>query len=158
MNIGLIGTKLGMTREFISSGQSVPVTVIKIETGSYRGTDQSGRVLPIVKDFQSFSNKPGGFVTCAVSELPGYEGLDKVRINVPSLTSFQIVAEGEYIKFRDELQKGEKPAETEESDEEAIGRIEGKFNILNEMAEANELTDLDSELPKQACVPVTFVF
>ena len=33
MNIGLIGTKLGMTREFISSGQSVPVTVIKIETG-----------------------------------------------------------------------------------------------------------------------------
>ena len=74
---------------------------IRIETGSYRGTDQSGRVLPIVKDFQSFSNKPGGFVTCAVSELPGYEGLDKVRINVPSLTSFQIVAEGEYIKFRD---------------------------------------------------------
>ena len=46
------------------------------------------------------------------------------------------MAEGEYIKFRDELQKGEKPAETEESDEEAIGRIEGKFNILNEMAEA----------------------
>ena len=33
MTIGLIGTKLGMTREFIQSGQSVPVTVIKIETG-----------------------------------------------------------------------------------------------------------------------------
>jgi large subunit ribosomal protein L3 len=33
MNIGLIGTKLGMTREFIQSGQSVPVTVIKIEKG-----------------------------------------------------------------------------------------------------------------------------
>jgi large subunit ribosomal protein L3 len=33
MSIGLIGTKLGMTREFIESGQSVPVTVIKIETG-----------------------------------------------------------------------------------------------------------------------------
>tara|TARA_B100002052_G_scaffold211135_1_gene193132 strand:+ start:329 stop:1036 length:708 start_codon:yes stop_codon:yes gene_type:complete len=33
MTIGLIGTKLGMTREFIESGQSVPVTVIKIETG-----------------------------------------------------------------------------------------------------------------------------
>ena len=33
MSIGLIGTKLGMTREFIQSGQSVPVTVIKIETG-----------------------------------------------------------------------------------------------------------------------------
>ena len=33
MNIGLIGTKLGMTREFMQSGQSVPVTVIKIEKG-----------------------------------------------------------------------------------------------------------------------------
>jgi large subunit ribosomal protein L3 len=33
MTIGLIGTKLGMTREFIKSGQSIPVTVIKVETG-----------------------------------------------------------------------------------------------------------------------------
>ena len=33
MTIGLIGTKLGMTREFIQSGQSVPVTVIKVEKG-----------------------------------------------------------------------------------------------------------------------------
>ena len=33
MSIGLLGTKLGMTREFMKSGQSVPVTVIKIEKG-----------------------------------------------------------------------------------------------------------------------------
>ena len=33
MIIGLIGTKLGMTREFMETGQSVPVTVIKIEKG-----------------------------------------------------------------------------------------------------------------------------
>ncbi len=33
MTIGLIGTKIGMTREFMKSGQSVPVTVIKIEKG-----------------------------------------------------------------------------------------------------------------------------
>ena len=31
MTLGLIGKKLGMTREFIKSGQSVPVTVIKVE-------------------------------------------------------------------------------------------------------------------------------
>ena len=31
MTLGLLGTKLGMTREFIKTGQSVPVTVIKIE-------------------------------------------------------------------------------------------------------------------------------
>ena len=33
MTIGLIGIKIGMTREFMKSGQSVPVTVIKIEKG-----------------------------------------------------------------------------------------------------------------------------
>ena len=33
MSIGLIGTKLGMTREFLETGQSVPVTVVKVEKG-----------------------------------------------------------------------------------------------------------------------------
>ena len=33
IEIGLIGTKIGMTREFYKSGQSVPVTVIKFDTG-----------------------------------------------------------------------------------------------------------------------------
>ena len=33
MSIGLIGTKIGMTREFMKSGQSIPVTVIKVEKG-----------------------------------------------------------------------------------------------------------------------------
>ena len=31
--IALIGTKIGMTREFMKSGQSVPVTVVKMEKG-----------------------------------------------------------------------------------------------------------------------------
>ena len=47
MRLGLLGTKLGMTREFIQSGQSVPVTVIKIETG---------RVIDIIdKDKRGYS-------------------------------------------------------------------------------------------------------
>ena len=33
MSIGLIGKKLGMTREFYDSGISVPVTVLSIEKG-----------------------------------------------------------------------------------------------------------------------------
>ena len=41
MSIGLIGTKLGMTREFIKSGQSIPVTVLKME---------SGRVIQIIDE------------------------------------------------------------------------------------------------------------
>ncbi len=32
-DIGLIGKKIGMTREFYKSGQSIPVTVIKMEKG-----------------------------------------------------------------------------------------------------------------------------
>ena len=40
MSIGWIGTKLGRTREFVESGQSVPVTVIKVE---------KGRVLDVIK-------------------------------------------------------------------------------------------------------------
>ena len=32
-NIELIGKKLGMTREFYETGQSVPVTVLKMEKG-----------------------------------------------------------------------------------------------------------------------------
>ena len=31
--IGLIGKKIGMSREFYKTGQSVPVTVIKMEKG-----------------------------------------------------------------------------------------------------------------------------
>ena len=61
MNIGLIGTKLGMTREFISSGQSVPVTVIKIETG---------RVIDIIeKDKRGYSAIKIGYFKTKNSKL-----------------------------------------------------------------------------------------
>ena len=33
MGIGLIGKKIGMTREFIDSGVSIPVTVLSVERG-----------------------------------------------------------------------------------------------------------------------------
>ena len=32
-NIALIGRKIGMTREFYKTGQSIPVTVLKVEKG-----------------------------------------------------------------------------------------------------------------------------
>ena len=61
MSIGLIGTKLGMTREFIQSGQSVPVTVIKIETG---------RVIDIVdKDKRGYSAVKIGYFKTKNSKL-----------------------------------------------------------------------------------------
>jgi len=53
MSIGLIGTKLGMTREFMETGQSVPVTVIKIE---------KGRVIDVItKDKRGYNAVKIGF-------------------------------------------------------------------------------------------------
>ena len=61
MSIGLIGTKLGMTREFIQSGQSVPVTVIKIETG---------RVLEVIeKDKRGYAAVKIGYFKTKNSKL-----------------------------------------------------------------------------------------
>ena len=61
MTIGLIGTKLGMTREFIQSGQSVPVTVIKIE---------KGRVIDVIeKDKRGYSAIKIGYFKIKNSKL-----------------------------------------------------------------------------------------
>jgi hypothetical protein len=112
---------------------------IKIEQGSYRNQDMSGRIFPILKDYQRFAGKEGGFVTVDCSELDGFEGLDKARINVPAITDLTIVTEGAFQIQRDELKKdtpADTPAKGEETDDEAIERIAARFEILDEMAEA----------------------
>ena len=61
MTIGLIGTKIGMTREFMKGGQSVPVTVIKIE---------KGRVLDLImKDKRGYNAVKVGFFKLKNSKL-----------------------------------------------------------------------------------------
>ena len=61
MSIGLIGTKLGMTREFMETGQSVPVTVIKIE---------KGRVLDVItKEKRGYNAVKVGFFKLKNSKL-----------------------------------------------------------------------------------------
>jgi len=61
MSIGLIGTKIGMTREFMDSGQSVPVTVIKVE---------KGRVLDIIsKEKRGYNAVKLGFFKLKNSKL-----------------------------------------------------------------------------------------
>ena len=112
---------------------------IKVEQGTYRNQDMSGRIFPILKDYQRFAGKEGGFVTVDCSELDGFEGLDKARINVPAITDLTIVTEGAFQMQRDELKKDtpeDTPAKGEETDEQAIDRIAARFEILDEMAEA----------------------
>ena len=61
MSIGLIGTKIGMTREFMESGQSIPVTVIKVE---------KGRVLDVIdKDKRGYCAVKLGFFKLKNSKL-----------------------------------------------------------------------------------------
>ena len=61
MSIGLIGTKIGMTREFLKSGQSVPVTVIKVE---------KGRVLDVItKEKRGYNAVKLGFFKLKNSKL-----------------------------------------------------------------------------------------
>ena len=61
MSIGLIGTKIGMTREFMESGQSVPVTVIKVE---------KGRVLDVIsKEKKGYNAVKIGFFKLKNSKL-----------------------------------------------------------------------------------------
>ncbi len=61
MSIGLLGTKIGMTREFMESGQSVPVTVIKVE---------KGRVLDVItKDKRGYNAIKVGFFKLKNSKL-----------------------------------------------------------------------------------------
>ena len=61
MSIGLIGIKLGMTREFMESGQSVPVTVIRVE---------KGRVLDVIsKEKRGYNAVKVGFFKLKNSKL-----------------------------------------------------------------------------------------
>jgi hypothetical protein len=71
--------------------------------------------------------------------LPGYEGLDRVRITVPNLQALNIVSEADYLKFKAEMDSstvGTGSSDNTESDEVAIERIQNRFEILNEMTEA----------------------
>ena len=61
MTLGLLGTKIGMTREFLINGQSVPVTVIKVE---------KGRVLDVItKETRGYSAVKVGFFSIQISKL-----------------------------------------------------------------------------------------
>ena len=61
MSLGLLGTKIGMTREFLTNGQSVPVTVIRVE---------KGRVLDIItKETRGYTAVKVGFFPIKNSKL-----------------------------------------------------------------------------------------
>jgi large subunit ribosomal protein L3 len=61
MTVGLVGVKIGMTREFMKSGQSVPVTVVKVA---------KGRVLDVItKENRGYNAVKVGFFNLKSSKL-----------------------------------------------------------------------------------------
>ena len=61
MSIGLIGKKIGMTREFFDTGISVPVTVLSIE---------KGRILDVItKEKRGYDAVKVGFGKIKTSKL-----------------------------------------------------------------------------------------
>ena len=61
MSIGLIGKKIGMTREFFDSGISIPVTVLQVE---------KGRILDVItKEKRGYNAIQVGFGKIKTSKL-----------------------------------------------------------------------------------------
>ena len=107
---------------------------IRIETGSYRSEDQSGRVFPLVKEYQKFTgSKQGGFITVDVTEQLGYREQDQVRINIPDISAATVVPEAVYVAYMEDVKSAIVPEDSTavENDEMAIQRIAGRFEILN---------------------------
>ena len=91
MSIGLLGTKIGMTREFMETGQSVPVTVIKIE---------KGRVLDVIKkDKRGYNAIKVGFFKLKNSKLTKiFKNYKKKKNTEPKkiLKEFRIESEDQF--------------------------------------------------------------
>ena len=91
MSIGLLGTKIGMTREFMETGQSVPVTVIKIE---------KGRVLDVIsKEKRGYNAIKVGFFKLKNSKLSKQmKGYFSKKNTEPKkiLKEFRIADTGQY--------------------------------------------------------------
>jgi len=94
---------------------------VKIKNGSYRNQEVRDEVFPLIKQFQLGSK--GGYITV---DGTGRFGKDKIRVNVSSLTDYELV---------------DAPAAAVEAvdpavEEKRIGEIAERFDILDDMTKA----------------------
>ena len=93
---------------------------VKIKSGSYRNQEVRDEVFPLIKQFQLGSK--GGYITV---DGTGRFGKDKIRVNVSSLTDYELV------------EAPEAPIVVSQEDDEAvISRIAERFEILDDMTKA----------------------
>ena len=96
--------------------------------GLYRNKRIENTVFPLVKGYQPYPHKPGGFVTVHIDDMAKYQApADKIRISVESESM-----------LRD---KAPEP-KAEETDEEVIERMRKRFAILDDMIKATKRGDV----------------
>ena len=93
---------------------------VKIKTGSYRNQEVRDEVFPLIKQFQLGSK--GGYITV---DGTGRFGKDKIRVNVSSLTDYELVDAPVVAEVTD-------PAK----DEQRMAEIAERFEILDDMTKA----------------------
>ena len=96
--------------------------------GLYRNRRIENTTFPLVKGYQPYPHKPGGFVTVHIDDMAKYQApADKIRISVESESM-----------LRD---KAPEP-KAEETDEEVIERMRKRFAILDDMTKATKRGDV----------------
>ncbi len=93
---------------------------VKIKSGTYRNQEVRDEVFPLIKQFQLVSK--GGYITV---DGTGRFGKDKIRVNVSSLTDYELVEAPATVQTTDP-----------EKDEQRMAEIAERFEILNEMTKA----------------------
>ena len=101
---------------------------IYVMEGLYRNKRIENTVFPLVKGYQPYPHKPGGFVTVHIDDMAKYQApADKIRISVESESM-----------LRDRAPE----PKAEETDEEVIERMRKRFAILDDMTKATKRGDV----------------
>ena len=105
------------------------MSTIRILSGSYRNQPVVNEVFTLVKGFQT--GKKGNYVTVK-NEGQFAIAIDEVKVKVDAIEDIQYL-NGDHAVGNTEVKQVEVVAE---SDEAAMDRIAGRFNVLDEMSKA----------------------
>lgn len=110
------------------------ISFIKVKTGAYRATDVRGQIFQLVEQYKNTAK--GGFVTVKNGgKFPGFP--EDIRIKVEGMTDYDFVSEQEFVDAGNTpVVEATALAVSNETEEEAIARIRGRFEILDEMTTA----------------------
>ena len=110
------------------------VSFVRVKTGEYRNSTIVNDVFPLVKQFQTGAK--GGFVTVNANHKFGDN--KSIRIKVSSPSEYEFVSEEDYIEQGASPIMTDTVAETvsAETDDEVMGRIKERFDMLEMMTKA----------------------